>query len=98
MGGKRSGCMPILRDIRSAWSSCLPAAEMRLVAQRAATADVRVSGNVVGAIDRTGLVILVGVTHDDTPATAFRMAEKVWRLRVFDGEPSAAQVGGPGVV
>lgn len=71
---------------------------MRLVAQRAATADVRVSGNVVGAIDRTGLVILVGVTHDDTPATAARMAEKVWRLRIFEGEQSAEQLGAPVLV
>jgi D-tyrosyl-tRNA(Tyr) deacylase len=71
---------------------------MRLVAQRAATADVRVSGNVVGAIDRTGLVILVGMTHDDTAATAARMAEKVWRLRIFEGEQSAEQLGAPVLV
>ena len=71
---------------------------MRLVAQRAATAEVRVSGEVVGAIGRTGLVILVGVTHDDTPAIAARMAEKVWRLRIFEGERSAEDLGAPIVV
>jgi D-aminoacyl-tRNA deacylase len=71
---------------------------MRLVAQRAATAEVRVSGEVVGAIGRTGLVILVGVTHDDTPAIAARMAEKVWRLRIFDGERSAEELGAPMLV
>jgi D-aminoacyl-tRNA deacylase len=71
---------------------------MRLVAQRAATADVRVSGDVVGAIDRTGLVILVGATHDDTPAIAARMAEKVWRLRIFEGEQSAEQLRAPMLV
>jgi D-aminoacyl-tRNA deacylase len=71
---------------------------MRLVVQRAATADVQVSGQVVGAIDRTGLMILVGVTHDDTPAVAARMAEKVWRLRIFDDEQSAEQLGAPALV
>ena len=71
---------------------------MRLVVQRATTADVRVSGEVVGKIDRTGLVILVGVTHDDTPAIAGRMAEKVWRLRIFDDEQSAEQLNAPMLV
>ena len=71
---------------------------MRLVAQRAAKADVQVSGNVVGAIDRTGLVLLVGVTHDDTPEIAARMAEKVWRLRIFEGEQSAEQLKAPMLV
>jgi D-tyrosyl-tRNA(Tyr) deacylase len=71
---------------------------MRLVVQRCATAEVRVSGEVVGAIGRTGLVILVGVTHDDAQATAARMAEKVWRLRIFEGEQSADQLGAPMLV
>jgi D-aminoacyl-tRNA deacylase len=71
---------------------------MRLVVQRAASADVRVSGQVVGAIDRTGLMILVGVTHDDTSADAARMAEKVWRLRIFEGEQSAEQLTAPMLV
>ncbi|HKH54417.1 MAG TPA: D-aminoacyl-tRNA deacylase [Propionibacteriaceae bacterium] len=71
---------------------------MRLVVQRCATAEVWVSGEVVGAIGRTGLVILVGVTHDDAQATAARMAEKVWRLRIFEGEQSADQLGAPMLV
>lgn len=71
---------------------------MRLVVQRCATAEVRVSGEVVGAIGRTGLVILVGVTNDDAPATAARMAEKVWRLRIFEGEQSADQLRAPMLV
>jgi D-tyrosyl-tRNA(Tyr) deacylase len=71
---------------------------MRVVVQRAATAEVRVSGEVVGAIDRTGLVILVGVTHQDTPATAAWLAEKVWRLRIFEGEQSAEQLSAPMLV
>jgi D-aminoacyl-tRNA deacylase len=71
---------------------------MRLVVQRASAAAVRVAGEVVGAIDRMGLVILVGVTHDDTPATAARLAEKVWTLRIFDGERSAEQLAAPMLV
>jgi D-tyrosyl-tRNA(Tyr) deacylase len=68
---------------------------MRLVVQRAATAEVRVGGEVVGALGRAGLVVLVGVTHDDSPAVVARMAEKVWRLRIFEGEESAEQRGAP---
>jgi len=38
---------------------------------------------VVGEIG-AGLCVLVGVTHDDDESTAARLAEKLWRLRVFD--------------
>ncbi len=38
----------------------------------------------VGAFDGPGLVVLVGVTHDDTPARAARLADKVYDLRIFD--------------
>jgi len=71
---------------------------MRLVVQRAAKAAVRVDGDVVGRLDRPGLVILVGVTHDDSPATAARLAEKVWTLRIFADEQSAAQLAAPMLV
>ena len=71
---------------------------MRLVVQRASAAAVRVAGEVVGEIDRMGLVILVGVTHDDTPATAARLAGKVWTLRIFDDERSAEQLAAPMLV
>jgi D-tyrosyl-tRNA(Tyr) deacylase len=52
----------------------------------------------VGAVGR-GLCVLVGVTHDDTPAQARRLAEKVWHLRVFEDDAGAmnlslADVGG----
>lgn len=59
---------------------------MRLVIQRVTAARVEVDGEIVGAIDRPGLLILVGITHDDQPATADRLAEKVWTLRILDGE------------
>ena len=56
-----------------------------------------VDGVSVGEIhpDGHGLVALVGVTHDDDADVASRMADKLWRLRIFDGELSAADVGAP---
>ncbi len=44
-----------------------------------------VGGEVVGAIG-PGLCVLVGVTHDDSPARARKLAEKLWHLRVMDDE------------
>ena len=68
---------------------------MRLVVQRVTSARVAVSDQVVGAIDRPGLLILVGVTHDDQPTTAERLAEKVWRLRILRGEKSCEEENAP---
>ena len=68
---------------------------MRLVVQRVTSARVEVGGEVVGAIDRSGLVILAGVTHDDQPATADRLAEKVWTLRILNGERSCQEENAP---
>ena len=68
---------------------------MRLVVQRVSHACVRVDGAVVGRIDRPGLVALVGVTHDDTPETAARLAEKIWQLRILADERSCAQDNAP---
>ena len=42
-----------------------------------------------------GLVILAGVTHDDQPATAERLAEKVWTLRILHGERSCQEEDAP---
>jgi len=55
---------------------------MRALVQRVSGARVRIDGAVVGAID-AGLLVFVGVTHGDDAATARRLAEKVWHLRVF---------------
>ena len=41
-----------------------------------------VDGEVTGAIG-PGLLVLLGVTHDDTPALADRMADKLRALRIF---------------
>ena len=68
---------------------------MRAVVQRVTSAAVRVDGEVVGAIDRPGLVVLLGVTHDDTRAVAAELARKVWNLRILRDERSASDVGAP---
>jgi D-tyrosyl-tRNA(Tyr) deacylase len=56
---------------------------------------VAVGGNVVGEIDEPGLLVLVGVTHDDTPELAAKLAAKLWGLRILDGEKSCSDVGAP---
>lgn len=66
-----------------------------MVVQRAAEASVTVDGEVVGRLPRPGLVVLVGVTHDDTAATATQLADKVWNLRILEGERSCADLGAP---
>jgi D-tyrosyl-tRNA(Tyr) deacylase len=61
---------------------------VRALVQRVREARVRIDGEVVGAID-AGLLVLVGVTHGDDVATARRLAEKVWHLRVFADDEGA---------
>lgn len=43
------------------------------------------AGEPVGSIG-AGLCVLVGVTHDDGPAEAKKLADKIWNLRVMDDE------------
>lgn len=50
-----------------------------------------VAGETVGAIEGPGLCVLVGVTHDDTPAKAEQLARKLWSLRLFDGGESGME-------
>jgi D-aminoacyl-tRNA deacylase len=71
---------------------------MRLVIQRAASADVSIAGEVVGRLADPGLVVLVGVTHTDTAELAARMAEKTWNLRIMAEERSAADLSAPVLV
>lgn len=68
---------------------------MRAVVQRVTQARVEVAGQTVGAIDEPGLLVLVGVTHDDEAATAARLADKIWRLRIMADERSCADLGAP---
>ena len=55
---------------------------MRGLVQRVSRASVAIDGQVVGEIG-AGLCVLVGVTHDDDEATARKLADKVWGLRVM---------------
>jgi len=70
---------------------------MRVLVQRVLSASVSVGDELVGEIRPSGqgLLALVGVTHSDTDAIARRMAEKLWQLRILDGELSAADTGAP---
>ena len=68
---------------------------MRAVVQRVSQAGVTVQGRTVGAIDEPGLLVLVGVTHDDTPDLAAKLAAKLWGLRILDGEKPCSDIGAP---
>ncbi|WP_326635372.1 D-aminoacyl-tRNA deacylase [Streptosporangium sp. NBC_01755] len=68
---------------------------MRAVVQRVSSASVVVDGVTVGAIDEPGLLVLVGVTHTDTPDQAARLAAKLWGLRILSGEKSCSDIGAP---
>lgn len=76
--------------------------DVRAVVQRVTEAEVRVDGEVVGAIG-PGLCALVGVTHEDGPDDAVKLAAKLFHLRVFDDADgvmnrSLADTGGAALV
>jgi len=71
---------------------------VRAVIQRARSASVTVDGEVVGSFDGPGVVVLLGVTHDDGPDQVAWMARKVWGLRILRDEQSASDVGAPVLV
>jgi D-tyrosyl-tRNA(Tyr) deacylase len=56
---------------------------VRALVQRVSRAAVRVDDEVVGEIG-PGLLVLLGVTHDDDDAVCDRLADKVGALRVFE--------------
>ena len=62
---------------------------MRDLVQRvlSASVDAEVDGATIraGEIDK-GLLVLLGITHTDTEATAKKMAEKIWNLRIMEDE------------
>ena len=75
---------------------------MRAVVSRVAWARVVADGELTGEIG-PGLLVLVGVTHDDTQAQAGWLAAKVAALRVFDDDQgrmnrSLTEVGGSALV
>ncbi len=71
---------------------------MRVVIQRVNHAAVSVDGQVVGAIDRPGLLALVGVTHDDGAAQVALIARKIADLRLLEGELSVTDAAAPVLV
>ena len=71
---------------------------MRTVLQRVRRAAVVVDGEVVGAIDRPGLLALVGVTHSDGPEQVQLTARKIADLRILHDERSVLDEGAPVLV
>jgi D-tyrosyl-tRNA(Tyr) deacylase len=75
---------------------------VRAVLQRASRASVSVDGQILSSFDRQGLVVLVGVTHDDGPEQVETIARKVAELRVLDGvdgsEVSVTDLDAPVIV
>ena len=71
---------------------------MRAVIQRVNRAAVSVDGQVVGAIDRPGLLVLVGATHDDGAAQVALIARKIADLRLLEGELSVTDAAAPVLV
>jgi D-tyrosyl-tRNA(Tyr) deacylase len=71
---------------------------MRAVVQRVLQASVSVGGEVVSSVEGPGLLVLLGVTHDDGPSQVEWMARKVWDLRILRDERSASDVGAPVLV
>lgn len=68
---------------------------MRAVVTRCSSASVEVAGRIVGSLPAPGLLVLVGVTHDDTEADGGKLARKLAGLRILDGEVSAQDAGAP---
>ena len=66
--------------------------------QRVDGARVVVSGDVVGEITGPGLMVLLGVTHDDTADTARSLADKVFDLRIFDAARLRGVLADPEVI
>ena len=66
---------------------------MRAVLQRVTRASVSVAGAVVGRLDEPGMVVLLGVTHDDGPGQVEWMARKIREVRIMRAEKSVADLG-----
>jgi D-aminoacyl-tRNA deacylase len=63
---------------------------VRALIQRVSSASVSIGGEIVGEIGE-GLVILLGVGAEDGSEQARRLADKLARLRVFEGDPGASE-------
>ncbi len=58
---------------------------MRAVVQKVSSSKVTVDGEIIGKIEK-GLMVLLGVTHDDTSKDVDYMVDKVTNLRIFEDE------------
>ncbi len=61
---------------------------MRAVVQRVRSANVTVGGQVVGQIE-AGLLVLLGISTSDTEREAIWIAQKIAKLRIFEGDDPA---------
>lgn len=68
---------------------------MRAVATRVTEASVSVDGDVVGAIDEPGLLVLLGIHATDTTEKTVTMARKLHELRILRDEQSCASANAP---
>jgi len=64
---------------------------MRAVVQRVDGASVEVDGQIIGQFDGPGLMVLVGVSVDDELAKCSLLAEKIWKLRIFERDSLKAR-------
>ena len=58
---------------------------MRAVVQRVSSSSVTVDDNVIGSVNK-GLMVLLGVTHDDSDSDIDYMVDKILNLRIFEDE------------
>jgi D-tyrosyl-tRNA(Tyr) deacylase len=68
---------------------------MRAVVSRVLSASVTVEDEVIAELPTPGLLVLLGVTHDDGPDEVAWLANKVWTLRILRAERSASDVAAP---
>ncbi len=71
---------------------------MRAVLQRVASASLSVAGETVARLEEPGLVVLLGVTHDDGPEQVGWMVRKIRDLRIMREERSVGDLGAPVLV
>ena len=64
---------------------------MKAWLQRVSEASVDIGGERVAEIGR-GLLVLLGVTHGDTPEAADRIADRIAVLRMFEDEDGATNL------
>ena len=71
---------------------------MRAVVQRVTQASVVVAGETVGSITEPGLLVLLGVTHDDGPDQVAWMVRKITDLKLLRDDVSVGEAGAPVLV